>query len=221
MEKRLVFMDRNDHLRFIQNLIEFNNIELSPPSNVRFSSTHPSQLTSSHLEQLLFGVQLPKKRLVDILAFCLMSNHYHLLLRQHTENGIVRFMQKLGTGYTNYFNIKYDRVGPLFQGRFKAILINTHHQLLYIPHYIHLNPLESIEPKWREGTIKNLNKAIHFLDNYKWSSFADYTGKRNFAVTIKKNVLLKLYGNPQEYKKSILEWLKSIDLQKNSDIILE
>jgi len=74
------------------------------------------------------GVQLPyikneRKLLVDILVWCLMPNHYHLILRQRRDNGIVLFMQKLGSGYTNYFNLKYKRVGSLFQGRFKAVLV--------------------------------------------------------------------------------------------------
>ncbi len=106
VEKRKVFLDDQDYFRFIHDLYEFN--DENPVLNVNYRL--------QHRQSKYMGVQLPyikneRKLLVDILVWCLMPNHYHLILRQRRDNGIVLFMQKLGSGYTNYFNLKYKRVG--------------------------------------------------------------------------------------------------------------
>ncbi len=146
VEKRSVFMEDKDYLRFIHDLFEFNDTALVNPSNIRFSSRHPSSVTSSQFNQFLAlresNTKIKRKLLVEILVFCLMPNHYHLMVRQLVDDGIVKFMQKLGTGYTNYFNLKNERVGSLFQGRFKAVLVNNESYFTHLLHYIHLNPLE-------------------------------------------------------------------------------
>lgn len=100
VERRNVFLDEKDYLRFVLNLYEFN--DTTPALNVGY------HINASPIEVRL---QYPRKeQLVDILAFCLMPNHYHLMLKERMENGTTMFMRKLGTGYTNYFNIKYQRV---------------------------------------------------------------------------------------------------------------
>jgi putative transposase len=164
------------------------------------------------------GKREPRKILVEILAFCLMPNHYHLLLRQKRENGIVNFMQKLGTGYTMYFNQKYNRVGGLLQGRFKAVIVNKEEYFIHLPYYIHLNPLDLIMSKWQEGRIKNFNKAIKFLENYRWSSYLDYIGKKNFPSVTQRGFLLEFFGGEKEYRKATKKWLKEIDLEKIGEI---
>ena len=113
VEKRLIFSDDKDRFRFIHNLYEMNNS--LPVLNSKYWLAKKDHNMEVRLPYIRDG-------LVEILAFCLMPNHYHLLLRQAQDKGIVKFMQKLGTAYTNYFNIKNERVGPLFQGRFKAVL---------------------------------------------------------------------------------------------------
>ena len=100
-----------------------------------------------------------RKLLVEILVFTLMPNHFHLLLKQKQENGISKFMHKLGVGYSMYFNQKYERTGSLFQGTYKAIPVNNDSYFIHLPYYIHLNPLDLIEPKWKNGEIKNYNKV--------------------------------------------------------------
>ncbi len=153
----------------------------------------------------------PKKMLVEILSYCLMNNHFHLLIRQKSEKGITKFMRKIGTGYTNYFNKKYKRSGSLFQGKFKSVLIKENKHLLYIPIYIHLNPLDFKFYEWRENKIKNYKKAIEFLENYRWSSYPDYIGKNNFPEIIKKDFLISRMGNEKKQKESIYNWIKSFD----------
>ena len=173
-------------------------------------------------------VELPyirekRKLLVEILAWCLMPNHYHLLLRQRKENGIVLFMQKLGTGYTNYFNQKYHRVGPLFQGKFKAILVENDNYLTHLSRYIHLNPIELIDPDQKKSRIKNWTKAKKFLEKYRYSSYLDYIGKKNFPSLIHRGFINQYFKNPQEYKNFIQDWISTQidDLDDLKDLILE
>lgn len=150
-----------------------------------------------------------------------MPNHYHLLIRQKVVDGIVKFMQKLGVGYTMYFNQKYERVGPLFQGRFKAVLVGLDEHLLYLPYYIHLNPIELVEPRWKEQTIKSWGETIRFLESYHWSSYLDYIGKKNFPSVTSRKFLRDIVGDSREYKKATEEWLKNLDLEDIEDLVLE
>lgn len=212
VEKRKVFLERRDYFRFIQNLHEFND-EL-PVINVN----HRFLQSKQPME-----VELPyknaDKKLIEVIAFCLMPNHFHLILQQVSENGVVKFMQKLGTGYTNYFNIKNDRVGPLFQGRFKAVLIDNNVHLRYLPHYIHLNPLDLSHPEWREHRISNLPNILRQLANYPWSSYRDYLGFSTFPELSKKILLPDQYCGG--YKKDIIDWINDMKIETISDITLE
>lgn len=195
VEKREIFLDDKDYYRFIHDLYEFN--DQRPAENTYYRNLYET------------GTQRNRSLLVEILAFCLMPNHFHLLLKQLADNGISIFMNKLG-GYSTYFNKKYERIGSLFQGRFKAIRIERQEHFIYIPYYIHLNPLDLVESEWREGRIKNLNKAVSFLYSYRWSSYLDYTGKKNFPSIIQKNLLLNSLEGQENYKKETLEWLKNM-----------
>ncbi len=222
VEKRNVFLEKRDYFRFISCLREFNDINPALPSNIRYLIRNPSQITQDRLE-----VQLPNMNahsaepLVEILAFCLMPNHYHLLVRQLLDDGVPKFMQKLGTGYTNYFNQKNKRVGSLFQGRFKAILVEKEEHLRYLPLYIHLNPLDLIAPEWREDELKNQSSAIEYLESYRWTSYLDYIGTKNFPNVINKEALFNILGGDRNLKnqtEDFIKTFKSVDLQ---DLILE
>lgn len=221
VEKRDVFLIDQDYFRFINNLIEFNDIRSAPPSNVRYLIRNPRKITPKCLEVQLLNVGKSNKPLVEILAFCLMPNHYHLLVRQLVNNGIVKFMQKLGTGYTNYFNLKNERVGSLFQGRFKAVMINREEHLRYLPIYIHLNPLDLIAPEWREKKLNNFNKAMSFLENYRWSSYLDYIGKKNFPLITQRGFILEVIGGSKNFKKYTNDFMTTMNLEKIQDLILE
>lgn len=214
VEKRMVFIEDTDYLRMVHNLFEFN--DANPPLNLNYHFTRQSsEIGFPKIKRE------PRKLLVDLLAFCLMPNHYHLLVRQRIDGGITMFMRKLGVGYTNFFNEKYDRVGPLFQGKFKSILISQENHFIHLPYYIHLNPLDTKFPKWREQKIKFSKKALKFLENYRWSSHLDYCGKKNFPSVTQRKFLINFFGNPQKYKKEIKHWLKEIDMESLQTVILE
>jgi putative transposase len=106
-----------------------------------------------------------------------MPNHFHVLVREKIENGTSRFVKKLLTGYSMYFNTKYERSGPLFLHPFRAEHADNDRHLKYLFSYIHLNPLSISEPGWKDKIIDR-DKAKRFLENYNYSSFADYMGKK-------------------------------------------
>lgn len=203
VEKRDIFMDDGDRVRFMHHLFSFNDTKTI--QNLRRNVFKMNEVEPRSLE---------REELVEILAFTLMPNHYHLLLRQRVDGGIVKFMQKLGTGFTMFFNKKYDRVGPLFQGGFKAVLIEKDAHFMYIPHYIHLNPLDLMQKQNKRGRTSFVKQQIEFLENYRWSSFPDYVGKRNFPSITQRKFLLNFFGGSNKYKQDIIEFLQQNQLEK-------
>ena len=117
-------------------------------------------------------MQIPlADKLVATGAFCLMPNHFHFLLSPIKENGISRFMQKLGTAYSMYFNIKYERVGGLFISPFRSKHLHDDEYFQYAIQYVHCNPAELYEPKWKEGNVRDMEELQKKLLEYPYSSF--------------------------------------------------
>lgn len=210
VEKRQIFLEKNDYFRFIHDLYEFNDTQ--PAQNLFY------KIPSFHSYEVE-----PRKRevLVEILAFCLMPNHFHLMVRQLQENGIIEFMQKLGTGYTMFFNKKYQRVGPLFQGRFRAAAVTQESHLLHLPMYMHLNPLDTIVPSWRTNKIINQQQAEKFLESYRWSSHLDYMGKKNFPSIISRKFFDAYFKDSQGYKNYFKKWIRDRSFNELGGITLE
>ena len=146
-----------------------------------------------------------------------MPNHYHLMIRALNKNGVTEFMRKLGTGYTNYFNLKYQRVGPLFQGKFKAILLKQEAHFIYLPYYIHFNPLE-LAPASKQKTTKDL---AEFLRSYRWSSHMDYLGIENFPTITKRDFLLDYIEGPKQYEKNVMKMLKEKDFKDIQEVLID
>ncbi|MFH1979280.1 MAG: transposase [Patescibacteria group bacterium] len=216
VEKRKVFMDKQDYLRFIHCLFEFNND--NPTLNLSRTLGTKNTMSEVGLHSLKKD-KAPRKLLVEILIFVLMPNHFHLLVKQKKENGVSRFMQKLGTGYTNYFNQKHERVGSLFQGNFKAVMLEEHSHFVHIPYYLHLNPLDLLNKQGPTSFIEQLE----FLKEYRWSSFPDYVGKKNFPSVTQRDFLLNFFDNEKKYKKETKEWLKekTTNLEKIKELTFE
>jgi putative transposase len=163
VEKRSIFIENKDYYRFLFDMKEFNDVNSTINILRRLNEGNPISFR-----------RIEKDCLVKIIAYCLMPNHFHFILKQLKNNGTSRFMQKLGIGYTNYFNKKYERSGVLFQGKFKAVLIDKNNYLNYLIQYIYLNPLELIEPNWKEDGLKNYRRAKDFLNSYKWTNCNNY-----------------------------------------------
>lgn len=207
VEKRSIFMDDRDHLRFIRGLLIFNDTKPILNFNQKFES--------------IYKFNKDKENLVDILAFCLMPNHFHLLLRQKVDDGISKFISKVSIGYANYFNLKYERVGSLFQGNFKSVLINSESQFIHIPYYIHLNPLDLVFPDWRKKGIGKPKQAMEFLDSYRWSSHPDYIGRLSFYSLLEMNPLKEIFISTKNYKKDIYEFIKDFDFSSIKDVLID
>lgn len=203
VDKRKIFLDKQDHFRFIHDLFEFNDQDWVNTTYHIFAKSN--DIACRNIEHK------PRKLLVDIHVFCLMPNHYHLLLTARIKDGISKFMKKLNMGYAKYFNQKYERKGTLFEGRYKSVVIKNEAHFIHIPYYIHCNPLDLKHPSWRERELKNPKAALEFLDSYRWSSHIDYTGKKNFPSVTNRNLLLKVFGGPKEYQKSLTSWLQDME----------
>ena len=150
-------------------------------------------------------------KLAEIISYCLMPNHFHLLLKQKIKNGIPRFLSIFSNSYTRYFNTKRSRVGPLFQGIFKAVRIDTDEQLIHVSRYIHLNPVASLVIKEEK------------LDTYPWSSFPEYLGPKTQGIC-DQEVILDFFDNKKAYRKFVydqvdyakrLEEIKHLTLEKD------
>ena len=213
-DKRDIFLDNHDRFRFVYDLFEFNNTE---PALGLVLSSRSIKSETSYKE--LFKKE--RNNIIEILSFVLMNNHYHLLVREIKEEGITEFMRKLGTGYTNYFNTKYERSGVLFQGKFKVVEVGEDYQLPWTLFYIHFNPIELIEPKWKERKITNKNKVLDFLNSYKWSSHLDYMGRINFPQVTQRDFVLSELGGVEGYKKEFNDWLDEFDESKYRDLRLD
>ena len=129
------------------------------------------------------------KPLIDIAAYCLMPNHFHILIKELDRNTAV-FMKKLLTAYSMYFNSKHKRTGALFEGRFKSRHVDDEAYFHYLFAYIHLNPAKLVEPLWKEKGVLNTKKFTNFMLTYPYSSYHDYfQNGRKESVILSKNIL--------------------------------
>lgn len=166
VDKRRLFDDARDYQRFAHDLFVFNDTKEAPENH------------GQHILDFVSPEKDTRERLVDIHAWCLMHNHYHLLLSSRVDGGITTFLRKLNIGYAKYYNERHERCGFLYQGRTKKILIERNEHFLYMPHYIHLNPLDYLPgaENWRAGKIEKGAQCLDYLDAYRWSSFHAYNG---------------------------------------------
>jgi putative transposase len=214
IDKWKIFLDKQDYLRFIHNLFVLN--DQSMVNNIFYSF---QKAGNNKIE--FHNLRKPRKLLVNIHAFCLMPNHYHLLLSPRIENAVPKFMHKLGTAYVKYFNQKYKRKGTIFEGRYKSILVNKEPHFYHLPYYIHFNPLDLKFKEWREGKLRSYKQAVEHLNNYRWSSHLDYLGIKNFSSVTNRKFLTDAFGEPEEYEKSIKQWLKDLELEEIRELLLE
>lgn len=219
VDKRDIFIDDQDRLRFIHDLFEFND-EANATNNY-YSFQKLNVIARRYIEHNRPPEKNPRKLLVAVHAFCVMQNHYHLLLNEYNEKGITRFIKKLNMGYARYFNEKYQRSGALFQGRYKSVPVVTDRHFIYLPYYIHLNPLDLYYPEWRQRTLPNTQNAINFLKTYRWSSHLDYMGIKNFPSITQREFLNDYFQGSQKYITAIHDWLKNITLENIKTVLLE
>lgn len=216
LDDNLVFKDDNDYYRGIFSIYEFNNanpVEIW----IRRKQRKQEKALGDRVSQ-----SPQRDLLVDVLAFCFMPNHIHLLLKQISDNGITKFMRKLGVGYAGYFNRKYQRKGYVFQNRFLSVYIKDDNQLQVVFNYIHANPASLIAPDFKNMGIKNPNKVMKFINNYKWSSYQDYLGVKNFPSVTEREFMLSIIGDNNGCKEILENWIMyKKELNEFNNLFLE
>ncbi len=206
VNKQKIFNNGYDYLRFIECLYKLNN--------------RKGALQNRHFD--LAQNDTAREKLVEILKWSLLPNHYHLLLVEAIDGGIVEFAKRLGNSYTKYFNIKNKRIGYLFEKKANIIIGHEDSYLQYLPYYVEINPLDLYDQSWRNGEIKNANRAIDFLERYEWSSYRNYAGKKNFTAVINIDLFFKLFDSDQlKYRKEVKRMISSEMLLTNKWAELE
>lgn len=200
--KNKIFLDKEDYNKLLKLLFVYNT-----EINFRFRDL----ITAQKID----GWDLDRgNNIVDICSWVLMPNHFHLIIISHRSdlwedgcNPITEFMRKVFTSYSMYFNKKYNRTGSLFEGKFKSKLIDKENYFNYLFAYIHLNPIKLIQRDWKEKGVQNENKAIEFLNSYKFSSFLDFSGFNRIENKIinKKSVPQYIVESKLRY---LFDWFK-------------
>lgn len=196
VEKRNIFTKTRDYNRFRKTFYYYQFLE---------SKRSFSKFTKSDLK--LFKPD-PDKRLVEVICYCFMPNHFHFLIKQLKDHGISIFMSQLANSYTKYFNTKYRRVGSLFQGTFKAVHIETGEQLLHTSRYIYLNPVVS-------GIVKK-------PEDYTWSSYLEYINGQAFFSSPKE--IIRCFSSPEKYKEFVedqIDYGTALEILKHTTIDIE
>ena len=209
IDKRKTFENGRDYKRFIEAMYLSNSTSLIDRGTFQHK-THQDILAIDR-----------KRPLVAVGAYALMGNHFHLLLKEIEEDGITKFMQRVGTSYTMYFNIKYERIGSLFVKPFRSKHVHSDRYLQRIVQYIHLNPIEIFEPKWKEGISGNAGGLIKKLKEYPYSSLPDYLGlERPQGILLAWDEINNLLYTQMPPLKTLLsemqEYYESISLNKKS-----
>jgi putative transposase len=219
MERKMVFAP-GEYYHVYNRGVEQRDIFLSNADRSRFQRLlYIANGDNAVVYKLIQGLPLDEiKRgnsVVAIGAYCLMSNHFHILIKETVEGGISKFLAKLTTSYSMYFNKKYKHSGTLFQGVFKAEHVDRDEYLKYLYAYIHLNPVKLIEPEWKEEGIRDLAKAKKYLEAYCYSSYEDYAmGKREESTILSPKEFPEYFEETGEFKDFVDEWLEYKKLEE-------
>ncbi len=198
--RQKIFLDDQDYKTFLSYLklyLTFPNLQ-GPTLKVA-----PSRILKNFYEE------------IKLLAYCLLANHFHLFVFQKDMNGITNFMRSLITKYSIYFNKKYKRVGPVFQGNYKAVMVKTENQFIYLSKYIHRNPLPTLP------TRLDL-EGLEGLEGYKYSSYINYLGLINQTWLDTSEILsyFSKFNTGESYKKFVEE-VDETDLIRIKDLMLD
>ncbi len=203
--KKDLFLDASEKQRFQALMLICNQQQPAHLANLLLKYKGPSFIK-------LFDEVVPptEDRLVEMYAYCLMPNHFHFVLRQIKDNGTTKFMKKLCTAYSMFFNAKHQHSGTLFQGRFKSRRVDDEPDLNWLYHYIHLNPLDLLEPNWKVNGLNDKKAAEAYVRSYQWSSLVDHLQpgrpersiltNDNFATSFDFSDALTVIAEHQDYK---------------------
>lgn len=192
--KQIIFKDDFDYQRFQILLYLSNSSEYFKVDNLR-------------REKIDFYQADRKTELVAIGAYCMMPNHFHILVTPLADNGVSLFMKKLGTAYSMFFNNRYERVGSLFEGRYKSRWADSDEYLKYLFSYIHLNPMKLFDSSWKKNASSEA--SIEYIKNYPFSSYWDYVnGNGRREERILNTHPFPKYFSTSEKTTHIYDWLE-------------
>ncbi len=164
IDRRKIFFSTGDRIHFQRLLYICND-----STNYRYRLDRIKKLSLHEIKKLR-----NKNEYVDIVAYVMMDNHFHLLLKEKRENGITEFMRKFMTSYVMYMNRKYNRTGALMCRPFRAKHVDSDEYFRWLISYIHMNPIDQVEPRWKKDGVSDKRKALEFLQKYRYSSYRDY-----------------------------------------------
>ena len=194
-DKRNIFKTSRDYERFLALLYLCNQ---DKPVDLKRQGPTLSEILAQQRDETL----------VSLVSYCLMPNHFHLLLQCREPLGVSKYVQKVNTGYTMYFNNRHDRSGVLFQGKFKSTHVHDDRYLKYLITYIHLNPVKLIDPEWKENGIRDRTAAECYLKNFRYSSYLDHIDKTRIETPIIDREKLRGYmATVSDFKEHVREWL--------------
>jgi putative transposase len=182
-DRKKIFLNDRDYIRFLFLILHLQHEE---------SYYNVERYINSYIKNNTFDINLTKSRFIDLSCYCLMPNHFHLLVYERSENGIPKYMQRILNAYTKYFNTKYRKNGHVFEGPYKLVRVKDNNQLLYLSGYIHNNPRDLRD--WQ-------NKE----EEYPWSSYSDYVSVNRWGDKLLQEILLKQFGNKSDYHKFLKE----------------
>lgn len=189
--KQTIFLDTQDYTYFLRLLFVANS-----------KKPFPKLRRLAHPYSYERGGEL-----LDIGAYCLMPNHFHLLVKMGDDKSVSTFMQRVGTSYSMYFNKKYKRTGGLFEGKYKATHVAEDIYFQYLFAYIHLNPAKLMDSEWKEKMKVSPGALYEYVENYSYSSYQDYLflGVRPQSVILNKEAFpFVFYEN--DPRKSVRNW---------------
>jgi len=207
VDKREIFLNSQDYSRFILGLYYFND---KNPSDIWTDLLSPQKEYQKKRETSSINPfdKEDREPIVELLAFTLMPNHYHLIVKETQEGGVQKFMQKLGAGYSIYFNQQNKRSGSLFESRYKCVPIKTDTQLSNSFVYVHTNPVELKDPQWKQFKVKNYKTAVAWVQDYPWSSYRDYMGETTYPEVTNREFFEEFYMGKEGCAEAVKDWIK-------------
>lgn len=195
--KRPIFLDEFDLLRFLQSMREFNTVE--PIGSIYENFFRKKELGDSIFKQ---------QKLVDLVCYCLNPNHFHLTVKQLVDDGVRRFMHRVGTGFTKYFNQKYKTSGALFQGRYKALHVDSNEYLLHLSAYVNLN----------NRVHGALGSSTSKLSKTSWDEYTNHErGQTKDRDLCNKEIILAQFRNPAGYREFAESSLLTMTIKERKD----
>lgn len=189
IDRQTIFTTKWEYKRALETLKYYHF------ANLPFKFSQFLNLPEDDRQKMVLELNKKNEKIVEFIAFCIMPNHFHFLVKQLKPNGISKFMSDFTNSYTRYFNTKHERKGHLFEGLFKAVLVESDEQLVHLSRYIHLNPVTSFIIKQEE------------LERYNWSSLPEYLELSDEGLC-NKDLVMNMFLSVNDYRKFVIDHIK-------------